>query len=480
MHRTLATALLAVALAVPMTVADAQPVAPSVAASAVAGWTPGPEGGVVSAANVRTFTVIAPSGAPAAGATVIAWVLRRGPEPRRLKPYEFHADVAGRIRLDIPLSDGVIRSRPHERMFNVLAIVVDGGPGVPVTPMLMPFILNLGDSLWPADPTHVEGSVARLTVPSARSLVGDGPRTDASARGVDGCGQTAGGFVCTETTYPESLRAVPVPVADNFGAGEDFVTSIDYRNSRHTTTSTVSGTDGVLLEVRNSATVGNDSTVSASGTRRGVRGGTSDEELRLATQFKEIKTRICGGGACYDAIHVTPDRMTGTTSAVTSLSLHDQMSESRTASLDCGNYVEVDTSFGNSQGRTRELSFEIGVDINAQVRFINMHAATVYENYNEVIDTASYSWFVESNPTYPHHYVYVPGGLANYDASQPDGGKVCPLTSPGNTFTHASVRGDLTPDAPGDPSPMVPPGSTQPVKHTLRRCEAAPDRCGRD
>jgi hypothetical protein len=456
------------------------PVAPS--ATVTAGWTAAAGTPAKPAApNVRSFHVVGPGGAAASGATVLAWVLRRGPEPASLKPYAFHADALGDVRLEIPLSDTVIRSMPKERMFNVVATVVDGGPGVPTKPVAVPFILNLGNPLWPADPTRIEGSLVRLAAAPA-ALPGALPG-GAGARKADECAQLVAGYVCNETTYPLSLRAVPVPVADNFGAGADFVTSVEYRNSHHTTSSTLVGTDGVFVEIQHSATLGEDSTVFSSQARNGVRGGTPDEELRIATQFKIVRTYGCAQGYCWESSVVSPDRMSGTASTVASLSLHDQMSES-TGSLDCGNYLEKGSVWGNTQGHTKELSFTVGFDVNAQIKWFNMHAMSVYEKYNELRDTASYDWRVKSSPTYPYHYVYVPGGLLLFDPSKPEGGpEACPVNNPGNTWTHATNRPDLTADAPGYPV-VQPPPETQPVaepaKHTVGRCEAAPERCGQE
>lgn len=434
---------------------------------------------VLRAPNVRRFLVVRSDGAPAEGATVFARVLHRGPEPRVLHPYVWTVGASGHIEIEIPMSDEAIRTRPRERMFNVVATFVDlKGGGAPT---VLPFIMNLGDSLWPEDPTRVEG--ARVEIGSAVGGAASRALSRGATRSLESeqCSPVApGGVVCTNTTYPPELRAVPVPVAVNAGAGEDFETRVGYEDSRHTTSSTLTGTEGTFVEIQSSATMGEDSTVSAFVDQTGIPGGTPDEELRLATDYKRIDSELCAGGGCTEETVITPDRMYGVPSTDYAPSLHDQMSELPAGgSLDCNNYLAYDASWTNSRGSSAALTFTVGVDVNAQIQYFNMHATSTFEGVESAAKTAYYTWRA-IGLNHPHHYIFVPGGLRVYNPLQPGGGAgACPVNNPGAVFTHASDRGDLSPDAPGPIHPAsVIEQAADPVVVLVRRCEAAPERCG--
>lgn len=442
--------------------------------------------GEARSATARTFRVLLPDGRPAVGAFVTARVLRNGSEPERREPYNFRADRAGLVTVDIPLTDPAITSEPNEQMYTVLAVVHDAGiANLAVRPAFVAYLLNLGDRLWPADPSGIEGRTVSLSAAAATDLLADDPPTETPEEAHcfwNGYPYTPAppAWECNNTLYPDSLRAVPVPVAHNFGAGADFDIAVQYRNSHHTTTSVVVGSDGTFVEQRTAGKFALDGSINVTDFRSGVYGGGGDEQLRMSSAFKEVHDVVCGGSGHADCVEtwiVLPDHMNGFFSTAEAPSHHDQMQA--IGSVDCGNYMDVGSSFENSAGVSKALSYTAGMDINGQIVFANMHATTTWEHYDETTDSASYRWSVPVGPTYPAHYVFVPGGVTSYVDTEPGGGASCPVNSPGDIYTDASDDSGKSPDAPGfgvhdRPDPV------EPVERTVRRCEEAPERCGKE
>jgi hypothetical protein len=440
--------------------------------------------------------VVGRDGRPAAGATVLALVFATGDEPSSRVPHVFHADAAGTVLLDVPLTDPVIAGAPAtQRLFNVVAMVLDV-VGERVQYQAIPYVLNLGDPGWPADPTGIDGQVFGLRGDAPVMPPGDlvtarsaGAADDAAADpyGCHWAGypyvQPPPAWTCTIPEYPESLRAVPVPVAENVSAGADFRVTFRYETSQSTITSTLVGIDGVFLEATRSATV--EETTSQYGTksRAGVRFGQLDGRVRDATVFQvmHITTCVATVGCAVKADVVSPYRMDNTFSSEVIHSYHDRMvgADSR----DCGNYMDAGTTWTNSNGTINNMAFTVGFDVSAQYKAFTLHATSTVTTENERTESESLRWSVpETGNEYPHHYVYVPRGLALYDASNPNAA-ACPATAPGLVFTDASNNPAKSPDAPGFVPPVTPvatPPEVKPVPQTARRCVAAPDRCGRE
>lgn len=432
--------------------------------------------------TVRHLTVLLPDGRPAAGATVFALVYGSADEPALRVPHVFTADSAGLVSIDIPRSDPVIaNAAPGEQLFSVQAFVFDGGPlGRDTEIYPLPYVLNLGDATWPADPTGIDGSVITLATPSSQTAGGDGAAGPLSATSsTDEPCQVEFPlvWVCTTTTFPQSLHSVPVPVIENASAGRDFRTTFSYETSASTLTSTLTGTDGLFVEVKSSSTVEQTSEVDGYVSRAGISGGTTDGRVRVATTFKQERNSACSIAVNLCKIYYTvrPYSMVGTVSTEPAKSHHDTLRA--LGSLDCSNYVSRGTHWTNSQGVTREMSFTIGFDVSATIQYFELHAVSTVTRESEVTRSESISWEVDEIPDLPHHYVFVPDGLDNSDPTNAEGA-ACPVITPGGTYTDASHDGRKSLDA---PPPLVPEEVQNEVKRAhaaSSRCIAAPERCG--
>jgi hypothetical protein len=436
-------------------------------------------------AYVRHVRVFRPDGAPALGAVVTALVHHQGDETGTYVPYVFVANAAGVVTIAIPPNDPVIAANRGERLFDVEATVESGGPGVATREAVIPYVLNTGDPLWPTDPTGVENSAVHLIAAPSMPAADDGGHTpDYYPCYWDGYPYTTPptAWTCIVTTFPRGLQTVPVPVAPNFGAGEDMRIAVTYQNSKSTITSKNVGIDGAFAEVKNSSSFGTDASVRGWLARDGQRGGTPDETLRISAQFKVDQVITCRAESsrCHDYSSVGPDRMIGVLTTSEGASFHDTMKTGGATNEDCGYYLEPTGSWNNTHGTNVDLAYKAGFDLNAQAYVVNFHATTTFTEYNQDVESTSYVWSVIGS-TSRGHYVFVPGGNRGYDASKPGGGAKCPLVDPGGTYTDASDDTCKTVDSPCSAVPLtVPPEPEQEAKKAVRRCEQAPERCGRE
>jgi hypothetical protein len=426
-----------------------------------------------------------PDGTPARDAVAVASVRDELPDGTSSRPvYLSYATPGGTLAVDIPMSDPYIAAHyPARRLYNVRVDIFTfgaAGRAHPTAYQAVDYILNLGDGSFPTDFAAVNGRVVDLaavpTLPFAPLAPDLGPppaEVCAPDRGYPAYG-------CTTVTHPDDLRNEPVVVAHNIGAGIDMSTRLRIDNTTATSTSIVSGVDGLFVEARGATQLDTANTIRIGFASEGV--SSPDEDAVVLVDFERVDTQECWGGDCTFTTTFPPYQVEGSGSALDPTDepiYHDYAQSPGPTDTDCT--VGIQSVWENSNGVNRQESWTFGGDFGGQYQVFTLHANAIVTEGSSTEHSNSYSWSVDAKTKSNHHLFVHAGNLDTADA-----GAACPENSPGSTYTDASNEDKTNPShevrIPADLPPQFDP-VTEPVDDAARRaerCYEAPERCGRE
>lgn len=287
-------------------------------------------------------------------------------------------------------------------------------------------------------------------------------------------------YYCYSKDFPEWVGHIPVPIAENHGAGNDMFSSIRY-------SSTVVTTTGVAIQAGSLGFVAADGTVAyAKETTENLtwrdRGPNDNRRAILDSAFLREQAGVCylRDDVRYCQLETTyrPDSANGTTS-VDSWRLNDHMDIAH----DC--WASVDEGYEPVTKSQTQHSFALRLGP-SETWAAMFGQGTLYVNTTITQQTNSgkshiRGWFVRDSPApiYENHYVYVPYGKLDRDTRTMSDG-ACVRANLGRVQTAAENYDYLNPPPTGvEPQPPPPPpdptaNENEPYAPV---CGNMPDRC---
>ena len=441
----------------------------------------------VPAPPVLTLVVLNPDGSPALDAVAMSRIAEDSRDGvRAITAYESSPNASGVLKVRIPVTDPYIKANPAKKTFAVDISIFTFHDLVTRRVKAynaLNYVLNIGDSTLPKDPSGLNNSVIQLqAVP--RSPFG-GAQNEEPIPNMNTCNEPANGQpACIRVTHPSEVQATPVVLAHNVGAGVDFTTKFLVAATAKAGTTTVSGVDGLFLEKK-----GHDSlSTSVSDYWPFYSEGVSspNEDAAVLTNFAKIETRFCWATGCSTETEYRPDDVVGQSALLPTEEqiFHDYARDPSISNTDCT--VRVTGPYWKHTNTVQKgESWSFGFDFQGQYKVFTLHATSVTTNANVETLTTSYIWEKTGNSRTFHH-VFVPLGHVSTGA---DVASMCPHNSPGSTWTDAAYINKENPHRPE--TIEAPPDAPEPVRNGVkegqeeaneqaRRCEAAPERCGRD
>lgn len=347
-------------------------------------------------------------------------------------PHVTKGSVDGVVRVAVPMDDPVVVERlAVGEPVNLMIRVFDRPPGRQgITAAYIGAAVGRDDAGALVEESRVEGSTFRLQpgltafeqvsrtevvnlVNSAPIPLDDDPDCPHFGPGTP--------VPCHVVDYPLWSRNTWVPIADNHGAGPDLTSNIRY-HSTHQTKSSFAVQAGKTGFVQADGAVGFEKENEIS-LGFAPRGNGVNRKAYLVTEM--VRTR---SGACYQDFPTaawecqleTTYRPNQAHGSVTEDWPGGHQSLDRTN--DCWTFI--DGHFGHAVGETERMhySLSLGPSENwATITQSGLYANTTVTGQTHSGKSHIRTWDVTGG-SYPYHYLYVPGGLANFDRFQMGGG----------------------------------------------------------